>query len=73
MTPARILIIDDELSIRLTLAEILTNDGYEVTTAENGQAALEIITHQSFDLALIDINLGDMKGTEVLSAMREQS
>ena len=73
MTAARILIIDDELSIRLTLAEILKNDGYEVMIAENGQVALDMISHHVFDLALIDINLGDMKGTEVLSAMREKS
>ncbi|MCB0211109.1 MAG: response regulator transcription factor [Anaerolineae bacterium] len=67
------MIIDDELSIRLTLAEILKNDGYEVMIAENGQVALDMISHHVFDLALIDINLGDMKGTEVLSAMREKS
>lgn len=73
MNSAKILIVDDELAIRLTLAEMLSNDGYQVTTAENGQAALEIISQDLFDLALIDINLGDMKGTDVLSAMREQS
>lgn len=73
MNSAKILIVDDELAIRLTLAEILMNDGYAVTTAANGQTALEIINREFFDLALIDINLGDMLGTELLSAMRAQS
>ncbi|MCB9079079.1 MAG: response regulator transcription factor [Anaerolineaceae bacterium] len=73
MSSAKILIIDDELAIRLTLAEMLTNDGYEVTTAEDGQTALQIMSRDFFDLALIDISLGDITGTEVLSAMRALS
>lgn len=73
MNSAKILIVDDELAIRLTLAEMLMNDGHEVVTAKDGQTALEIINQELFDLALLDINLGDMTGTEVLSAMRAQS
>ncbi|MCB0179345.1 MAG: response regulator transcription factor [Anaerolineae bacterium] len=73
MDSAKILIIDDELAIRLTLAEMLMNDGYEVVTAKDGQTALEIINREFFDLALIDINLGDMSGTEILSVMRAQA
>ncbi|MCB0167301.1 MAG: response regulator transcription factor [Anaerolineae bacterium] len=73
MNSAKILVVDDELAIRLTLVEMLMNDGYEVVAAKDGQAALEIISQEVFDLALLDINLGDMTGTEVLSAMRAQS
>lgn len=73
VAPAKILVVDDELSIRLTVTEMLTRDGYQVILAENGQAALNLIATQGFDLALIDLKLGDMEGTEVLEALHHQS
>jgi DNA-binding response OmpR family regulator len=69
---ATILIIDDETSIRVTLQEILSRDGHQVITAESGQAAVELILEHEFDLALIDLKLGDMDGTEVLARLRKQ-
>lgn len=67
---ATILIVDDETSIRVTLQEILSRDGYRVMTAENGQAAVELILEQEFDLVLIDLKLGDIDGTDVLARLR---
>lgn len=71
--PTRILVVDDEMSIRLTVTEMLTRDGYQVILAENGQTALNLIATQDFDLALVDLKLGDMEGTEVLEALHRQS
>jgi DNA-binding response OmpR family regulator len=70
---AKILVVDDEAAIRLTMAAILSRDGHQVLTAENGQTALELIMSQAFELALIDLKLGDIAGTEVLAALRQQS
>jgi len=72
-SPATILVVDDEIAIRLTLEDILTRDGHHVITAEDGRAALALIDNQVFDLALLDVNLGDITGTEVLVALHQQS
>ncbi len=74
MTPsAKILVVDDEKAIRFILEETLTRDGYQVTTAESGAAALALLATQHFDLALLDLKLKDMEGTDVLSALRRLS
>jgi DNA-binding response OmpR family regulator len=70
---AKILVVDDEASLRLTMTEMLSRDGHQVTTAASGQIALALIKTQSFDLALVDLHLGDMVGTELLAAIRQQS
>ena len=70
---AKILVMDDELSIRLFLEKTLTRDGHEVVTAASGEEALEIIASQTFDLALLDLKLKGIGGMEVLAALREQS
>ncbi len=73
-TSAKILVVDDEFALRLTISEILTNDGHEVTTAEDGKTALNIIAKQTFDLALLDLNLGGkLTGIDVLTTLKEQS
>jgi len=68
----KILIVDDEERIRFFLSEILSSDGQNVTTAENGEQALAIIAEQEFDLALLDLNLPDMNGMEILAKLKEQ-
>ncbi len=73
MSTAKILVMDDELSIRLFLEKTLTRDGHEVVTAASGEEALEIIAGQTFDLALLDLKLKGIGGMEVLAALREQS
>lgn len=67
-----ILIVDDELGIRLALAETLRKEGYQVETVESGEAALEYVTRQEFDLVLLDLNLKGIQGTEVLAALHQQ-
>jgi len=68
---ARILVVDDDESIRKTLAEILRAEGYRVDTAENGRDAIAKADAAVYNLALIDIQLPDMKGTELLTKMRD--
>jgi two-component system, NtrC family, nitrogen regulation response regulator NtrX len=63
---ATILIIDDELSIRNTLTDILANEKYEVDQAENGPEALEKIKQNIYDVILCDIKMPMMDGIEVL-------
>jgi len=68
---ARILVIDDEESIRKSLAAVLEENGYLVDTAENGREAIKKSETKIYNLALIDLRLPDMDGIELLTAMRE--
>ncbi len=67
----RILVVDDDESIRKTIAAILEEKGYIVDTAENGKAAIEKSNANFYNLALIDIRLPDMEGTRLLAEMKE--
>lgn len=68
---ARILVIDDDDGIRKTLSKILENRGYLVEALENGRQAIEASNKRFFNVALIDIRLSDMEGTELLERLRE--
>jgi len=68
---ARILVIDDEEGIRRTVSMTLKHAGFSVDTAENGKQAIEMSEANFYNLALIDIRLPDMEGTELLTAMKE--
>jgi len=65
----QILIIDDEASLRRTLARILQQAKFEVTTAESGKEGLAFLAHQTFDMVYLDIRMPDMNGLEVLKAI----
>ena len=67
----RILVIDDEESIRKTIAMTLQHEGYAVDTAENGRQAIEKSEANFYNLALIDIRLPDMEGTELLTSLKD--
>lgn len=73
MINAKILVVDDEPGIRLIMEDTLTLDGHEVTTAESGETALDLVAQQNFDLALLDLVLPGMSGMEVLVALRQQA
>jgi DNA-binding NtrC family response regulator len=68
--PERILIIDDDETIRKTLAAILEEQGYTVDTARNGSDAVRQSRSHVYNVALIDIRLPDMKGTALLTIMK---
>ncbi len=66
-----ILVVDDEEDIRILLREMLTHMGYRVTTASDGQEALEVIPQQQFDLILADIQMPRISGLELLNRIRK--
>jgi DNA-binding NtrC family response regulator len=68
---ARILVVDDDKSIRKTLEAILKGEGYSVDSAEYGQQAIKKTHGGYYNLALIDIRLPDMEGTELLTKMKD--
>ncbi len=69
---AKILVIDDEKSIRNTLAEILAAEDHEVLSAEDGPTGLELFGENKFDVVLCDIKMQEMDGMEVLGKILEQ-
>jgi ActR/RegA family two-component response regulator len=69
--PIKLLFVDDEPGIRMTLAPILERHDFKVTTAGTVIEALELINHQKFDVLLSDLNIGQPgDGFTVVSAMR---
>ena len=69
---AKILVIDDEKSIRNTLKEILEAEEHQVITAEDGGSGLELFIPGKFDVVLCDIKMQEMDGMEVLGKIMEQ-
>lgn len=72
MEQVRILIVDDELVIRESLAGWLRRDGYDISTVESGEKAIETLKVNSFDIILLDIQLDGMSGMEVLAHVKEE-
>jgi DNA-binding NtrC family response regulator len=68
---SRILIIDDQETIRKSLKLALEREGYLVDTAENGRQAIRKSKRRLYNLALVDLRLPDMDGIELLTNMRE--
>jgi DNA-binding NtrC family response regulator len=69
MEQRAILIVDDDVIIRETLRDVLESKGYVVETAETAKEAMEKSKARTFNLALLDIKLPDMEGTELLKKM----
>ena len=68
---ARILVVDDEQSMRELLAIVLRREGYDVLLADNGHAAVNLLEHETVDVLISDINMPDMSGVEVLRAAKK--
>jgi DNA-binding NtrC family response regulator len=68
---ARILVIDDDASVRKSHEAVLEEKGYVVDTAMNGKEAIAKSKSRLYNLALVDLRLPDMDGIELLTAMRE--
>ncbi|MBN2576534.1 MAG: sigma-54-dependent Fis family transcriptional regulator [Deltaproteobacteria bacterium] len=67
----RILVVDDELSIRISLGDLLRRDGHQVDVADSAEPALEMLKTQSFNLLLVDIKMPGMDGLEMLKLVKE--
>ncbi len=70
---AKILVVDDESSIRRTLKEILEFEKHEVDIAANGIEAIELVNNNSYDVILLDIKMPEMDGMEVLNKLMKFS
>lgn len=68
----KILVVDDEENIRLLYKEELTEEGYDVTLAENGFDAIDIIKKDNIDLVVLDIKMPKIDGIETLRLLKEE-
>jgi len=69
--PPRILVVDDERSMRELLAIVLRREGYEVLLAENGRAAIDLLEREPVDILISDIKMPDLSGVDVLRAAKK--
>ena len=67
----KILVVDDDESIRWVLKTSLQKNGYNVKIAEDGGTALKIISKENFAVILLDLNLPDLGGFEILTKINE--
>jgi DNA-binding response OmpR family regulator len=67
-----ILVVDDDKAIIRTLWRVLFKSGYEVDTAETAGEALEKMKNKQYDLAIIDVILPDLRGTELLVKAKDE-
>lgn len=70
MKKAHILVVDDEVGIRDLLSDALTMGDYQVTTAEDGQKAINLLRTQRFDLIIADINMPVLDGYSMVERIR---
>jgi len=67
----KLLIVDDQIGIRILLLEVFATEGYETFQAANGRAALEIVRNHAPDLVLLDMKIPGMDGLEILKKIKE--
>jgi DNA-binding response OmpR family regulator len=66
-----ILLVEDDSTARMLLADVLEGAGYQVTTARDGEVALELLSAQVFDVVITDIRMRQVDGIKVLEAARQ--
>jgi len=71
MTPAKILIVDDEESMLFFLSEMVAKEGYQYKTAVNGEKALRLLHTEPFDLVILDYNMPGRNGLDTFKEMSE--
>lgn len=71
MDKPSILVVDDELLIRDLLYDFFSSQGWDITVAENGQKALEVLRAKDVDLVLSDIKMPELDGLGLASRVRE--
>jgi CheY-like chemotaxis protein len=69
-TGKRILLVDDEHFVRVTMRLLLAVDKHTVVEAENGQQALELYAREKFDLVITDLDMPEMRGDKLAEAIR---
>ena len=68
--PPKILLVDDEDRFRTTMRKMLIGHGLNVTDLDNGQAALESLSAQPYDVVVLDLRMPGMDGVQTLKAMK---
>jgi DNA-binding response OmpR family regulator len=68
---SRVLVVDDEPSIRRLIARLLTSEPYDLTMVGDAEAALAAFEEHTFDLAILDVVMPDMKGSELAVHLRK--
>jgi CheY-like chemotaxis protein len=71
--PVRILVVDDNLPLRLMVAQALEEQGYVTVAAESGEAALEAAAYEPPDLCVVDFFMPGMSGAQLIRALRASS
>lgn len=71
--PASVLVVDDDLGTRETFDWALRSSGVRVRTSPSGRDAIRVMQTDRFSLLLIDLELGDMRGTDVIRAMQTEA
>lgn len=71
VTPASILVVDDEEAIRKNLYEILTLEGHQVALASGGEEAIKTFKDGEFDLVFTDLGMPEVSGWEVARAIKQ--
>ena len=69
---AKILVADDQESMRFIIPSLLQEKGHAVTTAEDGQQAFDLLQKENFDLVVADVNMPQLNGLEFLKQVREK-
>jgi DNA-binding NtrC family response regulator len=69
----RVLVVDDEGDLRMLLSNVVSGAGYDVTTAEDGEDAIEKLQTSRFDIALLDIQMPNKTGIDVLKFIQKSS
>ncbi|MCD6088669.1 response regulator [Candidatus Bathyarchaeota archaeon] len=72
MSKGKVIIVEDNVEVLESLSEILTSEGYEVETATSGEEGIKKCRTEQFSLALLDIKLPDMEGTQVLEVLHRE-
>ncbi|MDO4488542.1 MAG: response regulator transcription factor [Eubacteriales bacterium] len=65
-----VLIVDDDRAVQTMLYKVIKSNGLEAETASSGEEALKLLSEKSFDLILLDVNMGGMDGFEVIEVIR---
>src|SRR4030042_5561661 len=72
-TRGKVLIVDDEPSIRSILARILSNKGHQAQTVSNGKAALAMLHEKDYDLLVADIKMSGVSGMDLYQTLKKKN
>lgn len=67
----KILVVDDNLSFRVVIGQLLKDGGYSISTAEDGISALRTLENKRFDILITDINMPNMNGIELFKNVKK--